>query len=124
MNEDRFGHRAASLLNRGLALEQSKLARLQQARARALERQRQPQWAFVPAWAGRAFGPLGPLGAPNRLIMPFVFLVMVLIGFQYWHKAQVHDEFEELDAAVLKGDLPIDAYLDSGFQSWLKRSSD
>ena len=27
------------------------------------------------------------------------------------------------DAAVLTGDLPLDAYLDKGFDAWLKRSS-
>ena len=29
-------------------------------------------------------------------------------------------EFEELDVQILSSDLPIDAYLDRGFQNWLK----
>ena len=33
-------------------------------------------------------------------------------------------EFEELDAQILTSDLPIDAYLDRGFQHWLKTSSE
>jgi hypothetical protein len=33
-------------------------------------------------------------------------------------------ELEETDAAILSSDLPIDAYLDRGFQNWLTRTSD
>jgi len=32
------------------------------------------------------------------------------------------DEIEELDSALLSDDLPIDAYLDSGFVAWLRDS--
>ncbi len=32
-------------------------------------------------------------------------------------------DVEELDAQLLTGDLPIDAYLDRGFEAWLKKVS-
>jgi len=33
-------------------------------------------------------------------------------------------EIAETDAAILSSDLPIDAYLDRGFQVWLKHDGD
>ena len=33
-------------------------------------------------------------------------------------------EFEELDLHLLASDLPIDAYLDEGFQNWLRTTFD
>jgi hypothetical protein len=32
------------------------------------------------------------------------------------------EEIEEIDSAILTGDLPINAYLDNSFDTWLKRS--
>jgi hypothetical protein len=43
-------------------------------------------------------------------------------GWQQWKAVQQVREFEELDAQILSSDLPIDAYLDRGFQNWLKTS--
>ncbi len=124
MNEDRTGARIRGLLNQGLnQLETEKLRRLQIARERAIARHRVSGFELVPAWAGRMFGPLGPLGHTSRWIVPVTFAVLVLVGFHYWQSSQP-DDLSDLDAAVLKGDLPIDAYLDQGFRSWLQRSSD
>ena len=41
--------------------------------------------------------------------------------FQQWQVVQKTRELEELDAQILTSDLPIDAYLDRGFQNWLTR---
>ena len=38
-------------------------------------------------------------------------------------QAQRAAEVEELDAQLLTDDLPIDAYLDRGFDAWLKKVS-
>ena len=38
-----------------------------------------------------------------------------------WEQKQRAKEVEELDALVLTGELPIDAYLDRGFEAWLKK---
>ena len=42
-------------------------------------------------------------------------------GYQQWQVYQQTREIEELDAQILSSDLPIDAYLDRGFQTWLTR---
>lgn len=124
MNEDQTGARVRSLLNQGLSqLDASKLRRLQTARERALVRHRASEFELVPAWAGRILGPLGPLGYRSRWVVPAAFVMLGLIGFQYWQNSQPED-LSDLDAAVLKDDLPIDALLDQGFQSWLRRSRD
>ena len=51
--------------------------------------------------------------------MPRVLLAALALCFA----AGVAAEIEEIDAAVLTGDLPLDAYLDKGFDAWLKPSS-
>jgi len=53
-----------------------------------------------------------------------IFAVVAGFGWQQWRTFQDTTEFEELDAQILSSDLPIDAYLDRGFQNWLKASFD
>jgi hypothetical protein len=53
-----------------------------------------------------------------------LLLGVSVLGYQQWHVYQQIKEFEELDAQILSSDLPIDAYLDTGFQAWLKTSTD
>jgi hypothetical protein len=50
-------------------------------------------------------------------------LLLSLIGVMYWQRAVPNGDIAEIDASLLTGELPIDAYLDSGFEAWLKRSS-
>jgi Protein of unknown function (DUF3619) len=125
MNEDQIGAKARNLLNQGLTLDSTKVSRLRAAREQALARQRQESWVLIPQWAGRVFV---PNSGPARLLLPLVFGILALIAFQYFQTIQTNnqivDELVEIDAGVLKGELPIDAYLDSGFQAWLKKSSE
>ena len=57
-----------------------------------------------------------------RYLIAIAALVLGLIGFAYWQTLQPND-FSDIDVRLLTDDLPIDAYLDRGFDSWLKRSS-
>jgi hypothetical protein len=50
-------------------------------------------------------------------------LVLGMLGATYWQIAMQGNDNAEIDASLLSGELPIDAYLDSGFEAWLKRSS-
>jgi hypothetical protein len=124
MNEQQTAYRIKQLLNRGLDLDAGKLARLKAARERALARQRVEAPVFVLAWADNMLGRLG--GAASvipRMLLPMAVLILGLIAVNQWQESQVAAEIEEIDAAVLTGDLPLDAYLDKGFDAWLKRSS-
>jgi len=117
-----LARRVVTRLNGGLAgIDVATLGRLRSARERALEAHR-PQPVFGLAWAGtgtwssrlRYFGP--------RYILPFVALLATLLIAIHWQQSLILDQQADTDAALLSGDLPIDAYLDNGLDSWLKRS--
>ena len=124
MNEQQIAYRIKQLLNRGLDLDAGKLARLKAAREAALVRQRVE--SRVPAWAW-ADNVIGKSGGPSalipRLLLPMAVLILGLIAINQWRDTQIAAEIEEIDAGVLTSDLPLDAYLDKGFDAWLKRSS-
>jgi hypothetical protein len=124
MNEQQIAYRIKQLLNRGLDLDAGKLARLKESRERALACQHVESRVPVLAWAGNAIGRSGgPSTLIPRLLLPMAVLILGLIAINQWRDNQVAAEIEEIDAAVLTGDLPLDAYLDKGFDAWLKRSS-
>ena len=50
-------------------------------------------------------------------------LVAAAAGVYTWQQNQRIAELEEIDSQLLTDDLPIDAYLDRGFQNWLKKRS-
>ena len=121
MNENQFGNRIRQLLNQGLRLDQGATDRLRAARGLALERQR-PEPAPALAWADNMLGNLNSWsGVSLRLLAPFVALAIGAAAIYTWQQNQQLAEVEELDAQLLTDDLPIDAYLDRNFQSWLKK---
>ena len=62
--------------------------------------------------------------APVRCVGVALLVAAVGFGYQQWHAMQQVREFEELDLHLLASDLPIDAYLDRGFQNWLRTAFD
>ena len=117
MNEMQFGHRIRQILNQGITVRPEVAARLEQARARALAAQR-PEPAPVLAWAGNA-GNWG--GLALRVLLPLALLIGSGAAIYTWQQNQRAAEVEEIDSLLLTDDLPIDAYLDRGFQNWLKK---
>lgn len=122
MNEQQTAYRIKQVLNRGLDLDPGKLARLKEARELALARQRTRALSPVLAWADNVSGG-GPSFLLSRVVLPTALLIFSLVAINQWRETQQAAEIEEIDAAVLTGDLPLDAYLDKGFDAWLKRSS-
>ena len=125
MNELQFGNKVRHVLNQGLRLEKREGAsiaeRLRAARERALERQR-PEPAPALAWADNVVGSLGGwAGISLRLVAPLAVLLIGIASLYTWQQNQRIKEVEEIDALLLTDDLPIDAYLDRGFQNWLKK---
>jgi hypothetical protein len=124
MNEQHLGYRIRQLLNQGCDLDAEKLARLKAAREQAIERQRikAPQDMLV--WAENVTGGPGRSSSLfSRFVLPTAMLIVGLLAIQTWQQSQTVQELEEIDTALLTSDLPIDAYLDRGFDAWLKRSS-
>ena len=123
MNEHQFGSKVRQVLNQGLRLDAGVSARLKAAREQALERQR-PEPAHGFAWAGNVVGSLGGwAGVSFRVLLPSAMLAVAVAGVYVWQQNQRAAEVEELDALLLTDDLPIDAYLDRGFQNYLKKTS-
>jgi len=121
MNEPYFGNRIRQLLNQGLTLDRNITDRLRAARDQALARQRS-ELTPVLAWADNILGGYGGWGGLSlRLLVPFVALAIGASAVYTWQQKQLLAEVEEIDAQLLTDELPIDAYLDRNFQSWLKK---
>lgn len=114
-------------------LRQGTAYRLQQARAKALSHVAQTQTVGQLSLAG-AHGGGGTSHSTsgssrrfwsNRALWAGIILILASgVAFQQWRSAQTYKDIEETDAAILSSDLPIDAYLDRGFQNWLKSNDD
>jgi hypothetical protein len=125
MNELHFARRIRHHLDQGTRLNASTVERLRAARELALSRQR-PEPAPVLAWVDSTFGNgdgwsgLGwQIGA--RVILPAAALIVAVAGIYNWQEKQRLAEIVEIDSQLLTDDLPIDAYLDRGFENWLKK---
>ncbi len=129
-DQDEFAKKLTGYLDAGAAeLKAGTLYKLQQARGKALARMAEPAGAteghrvHVPAFAGAGGGASSPV---SRRKSPWLWVGILLIavvgfGYQQWMVYQQTRELEELDVQILSSDLPIDAYLDRGFQTWLTR---
>jgi len=127
-----FAKKIVTCLDRGAESVKAGAAyRLQLARQAALARLADPQRTaesqLASAHAGTGSGAMGggrSFWASGRLWLGIAIIVAAGFGFQQWQAYQQLHDLEETDAAILSSDLPIDAYLDRGFQNWLKRASD
>ena len=122
MNESRFGHQIKQQLDQALDLEPATRNRLKVARERALARQRMTEPAFALAWVDAVVGRVSGNPASASIALAGAALILALVGIQYWQQTPTAEELEEIDAALLTSDLPINAYLDKSFDTWLKRS--
>jgi len=126
--ESRIAHKLTEYLDRGAAdLRSGTVYRLQQARAAALAGVNHARTAgteLAMAGAGGASIRSGTRGTPARWLAAVMLIAALGFGYQQWQAVQQVREFEELDLHLLASDLPIDAYLDGGFQNWLRTTFD
>jgi hypothetical protein len=120
MNEREFGHQIKKQLDATLDLEPAALDRLKIAREQALARQRLTRPVFALAWADAAMGRLSGNHASVSIALGAGALILALVGVQYWQRSPTVEEIADIDTALLSGDLPINAYLDKSFDTWLK----
>jgi Protein of unknown function (DUF3619) len=125
MNELHFARRIRHHLDQSTRLDRGLAQKLAAARSLALTRQR-PEPTPVLAWADNVFGNGGgwsgigwQIGA--RVLLPAAALIVAVAGIYNWQEKQRLAEIVELDSQLLTDDLPIDAYLDRGFENWLKK---
>jgi hypothetical protein len=121
MNELHFARRIRHHLDQSTQLERATAEKLRTARELALSRQR-PEPAPVIAWADNVFGNgWGWAGLSARVLLPAAVLIVAVAGIYNWQEKQRLAEIVEIDSQLLTDDLPIDAYLDRGFENWLKK---
>lgn len=134
MNELNFGMKVRQALNEGVrtdaGISPRVAKRLRVARERALEArkpdlQAQPELEVAAvALARGALGRVGGLGGLSlRVLLPVAVVAAGLFGIYSWQQEQRAADVEEIDARLLTDDLPLDAYLDKGFEAWLKKRS-
>jgi hypothetical protein len=124
MNEQELAGRIVQHLDAGLGrIKQGTLYQLQSARTAALDHYRVPEPVLGMAWAGDVAYRLGLSRFNPRHLLALGLLLLSLTGMTYWQYVIQANDISEIDASLLTGELPIDAYLDSDFEAWLKRSS-
>ncbi|MFK4447682.1 hypothetical protein ABH944_007891 [Caballeronia udeis] len=120
------------------SLPAASLDKLAAARRMAIARKKPEKVAvaapvFAPSLAGAgaagSLGAAGPGHAGKRgrfsrlaLAWPLLALVIGLAGIAYWEDQQRTAELADIDAAMLSDNLPLDAYLDHGFNAYLTRN--
>jgi hypothetical protein len=122
-NDKEIAGRIKTYLDAGTKeLKSGTVYRLQQARAAALARVQDPKRApeMALAGAGGTMGGTRPFYAQVRFWIGVALIAAAGFGWQQWQVYQAINEAEEIDAMLLSSELPIDAYLDRGFQAWLK----
>ena len=121
MNELHFARRIRHHLDQSTQLDRATADKLRAARELALSRQR-PEPTPVLAWADNVFGNgWGWAGLSARVLLPAAVLIVAVAGIYNWQEKQRLAEVVEIDSQLLTDDLPIDAYLDRGFENWLKK---
>lgn len=120
MNEDDLARRIVGQLDRSLdELPASVTHKLQAARMAALARcrddsaQERPQAFALPRRSG--------FNLSMRLVLPVAVVVASITGLLFWQMSPPHED--ELDTGLLAGELPIHAYIDPGFDTWLQHTS-
>ena len=132
MNDEiKFANKIRQALNEGARLQGDRGARISErlraARERALEGRRLVREPSLDSMQGTARAMVGSFGGASgfslRLLLATALLVAGLVAIYNGQRDQRAAEVEELDAQLLTDDLPIDAYLDRGFETWLKKVS-
>lgn len=119
MNEAEFARGVRRVLDDSCAeLPRDVTEKLFRARQLALARHPtvQGELAFAGGRARGRFEIRGQLGA----WLLAVLIAAAAVQTSYWRGLQRSADAEEVDSSLLADDLPIAAYLDTGFDAWLK----
>jgi hypothetical protein len=122
MNDQEFQRRVRQHLNMSThTLPINTSTRLHAARQKALARQRVPVRALSLAGIGRHMS--DALLPNSRIAAAMLAALVIAAGSSMLGEWQHLLDLEEVDSALLADDLPIDAYLDRGFDTWVQNSS-
>ncbi len=123
MNQNEFAGKIVARLDQDLAdLPAATVKKLQDARLAAMADYRPARKPTAYTKAGSILGSWGfGRGLGTRLVLPAAIVLASITGLIYWQMSSHHEE--ELDTGLLAGELPIHAYTDPGFETWLKHSN-
>ena len=123
--EKEFAQKMTRTLNWGLSrIEDDKLTRIRAARQNALSAYREPVTIL-----GMVTVSGGTLDMSNWIRKPLFWLpILIVVAAVAGHTLTGSDDnsdetLGELDAQLLTGELPINAFLDKDFGSWVQESS-
>jgi hypothetical protein len=122
MNEKDFAQKLRPWLERSAGgIGEMQATRLRSARLRALDRYREPVTVLglVTVEAGTFETLKYSVLQQGLMWLPLVILVATLAAKSLSPEVDVG----ELDAQLLTGELPIDAFLDKDFDEWLRKES-
>ena len=123
--EKDFAQKITRTLNWGLSrIEADKLNRIRAGRQRALEAYREPVTILgLVTVSGQTLDISSWIRKP-LFWLPILAIVAAVAAYTLSGTDDIYDETGgELDAQLLTGELPINAFLDKDFGSWVKESS-
>lgn len=115
--------KVAALLDQGAReLDTAAAAKLLEIRKGALAHYKEkPAHAWVPEWATTTGGRAGS-GFNMQMGLVLLAFLASLAGIVAWQTfGQQGSDIADLDTALLTDELPINAFLDKGFDAWVKR---
>lgn len=129
MNNTQQDHELAekvvALLNQGTQqLDAGTTAKLLNVRKQALARfNEQPERSLALEWATQGASRIAePFSYNLRAWAVLLALLVTLAGTVAWQSFSTQSsDIADIDEALLTSELPINAYLDRSFDSWLKR---
>ncbi len=125
MNEREFAKKVTMNLNWGLnQIDGHKLAKLRAAREKAMVNYVEPvAVATLATTSGQTVNMSSWVRKP-LFWLPVLAIVALAITYNAADENIADDAGGELDAKLLTGELPINAFLDKDFGSWVKESSE
>lgn len=124
MNETEFAKKITTTLNWGMTqLDDAKLARLHEVRKKAMEGYREPISIMGLATVNGNILDISTWVRKPLFWLPMIVIAAV-VGYMSLNQESRFDDVGELDAQLLTGELPIDAYLDNDFAAWVKESAE
>ena len=124
-NEKDFAQKISHTLNWGLSrIDEDKLARIRAGRQKALAAYREPVTILgLVTVSGRTLEISNWIRKP-LFWLPILAIAAAVATLTLSGADDIYDEAGgELDAQLLTGELPINAFLDKDFSSWVKESS-
>lgn len=124
MNEKEFAQGIARVLDKGLnGIGGEKLVRLQGARQKAMAAYREPVAVFGLATVSGHVLDVSFWVRKPLFWLPMLAIVAAVAMYTLSGSDDGYDDVGELDAKLLTGELPIDAFLDKDFSAWVKEST-